>query len=129
MFTLLVDRYPESVYAPSSRLQIATIAMVEDRHDDAAKQCSQILKNAGRIDTAIVEQATYRMGVCARELGDHEAAAEILETLASRTPADQVSASAALIAGSIAFGRGSHRAPAMAARRGGLRAIYRGVFL
>lgn len=99
MFTLLVDRYPESVYAPSSRLQIAAIAMVEDRHDDAAKQCSQILKNAGRIDTAIVEQATYRMGICARELGDHEAAAEILETLASRTPADQVSASAALIAG------------------------------
>jgi len=99
MFTLLVDRYPESVYTPSSRLQIAAIAMVEDRHDDAAKQCSQILKNAGRIDTAIVEQATYRMGVCARELGDHEAAAEILETLASRTPADEVSASAALIAG------------------------------
>lgn len=95
----LVERYPESSLVPSARLECAAIAMKGERYDEAAEQCSLIMRQRDDLAVAIVEQATYRLGVCARALGDHDNAARVLEELALREPADSVSASAALIAG------------------------------
>ena len=98
-FSMLIERYPTSSSVPNGRLEIAAIAMADGRYREAATQCNRILRDREDLGVAIVEQAIYRLGVCARELGDLEVAADVLAELAERTPADRLSASAALIVG------------------------------
>ena len=96
---LLLERVPEGPLVANARLELASLAMDDSRYDDAGALCAAILRDTSGMSETLVEQAIYRMGVCARELGDHQAAATILSELARRTPSDALSASAALMSG------------------------------
>ncbi len=98
-FALLCERFPASALIPSAMLERSAIAAAGERYDEAAEFCNQILRKSDGLSGQIREQATYRLGVCARALGDDQAAARVLIDLARRTPPDALSASAALIAG------------------------------
>ena len=125
-FKLLIERYPDSTYAANSMLEIAAIAMADNRYEESLEQCDAILHQRDTIVPVLVDQAIYRKGVSARKLGDLETAAEVLSELADRTPMDEVSASAALIAGEsyLELGRMS-RAEAMfeAATESGIESV------
>jgi len=96
---LLLERTPDSPLTPNARLELASLAMDALRYDEAGSLCAAILRDTEGVSDSITEQATYRMGVCARELGDHQAGSKLLSELARRTPPDALSASAALLAG------------------------------
>lgn len=96
---VLIDLYPDSPLAPSAHLDLAVIAMDAERFDEAVEHCRVLLQDPESLDDTTFEQASYRLGVASRELGDHAGAASVLEALARREPMDRLSASAALIAG------------------------------
>jgi TolA-binding protein len=98
-FSMMVDRYPEDRLVPHARLELAVLEMGEGQYEEAAMYCEDLLRETEDIDTAVADQASYRLGVCARELGEHNRAIDVLHALATREPLDRMSASASLLAG------------------------------
>lgn len=106
--TLLLETFPESPLAPTAHLELADIAMGDERYTEAAGHCLAILRMQEPPGAALLEQAAYRLGVSARELGNHAGVVEALTELAERTPTDRLSASASLIAGESLLELGRH---------------------
>ncbi len=79
---MLIRRYPTVRLSRTAGSRIAAIAMADGRYREAATQCDRILRDREELGVAVVEQAIYRLGVCARELGDLEVAADVLAELA-----------------------------------------------
>lgn len=98
-FEALVSRYPESRLAGHTGLELAVLAMSQERFEDAANYCANVLLDSEGVDPSVVEQIRYRLGVCARAMDEHTQAIDALYPLAVREPSDRMSASAALLAG------------------------------
>ncbi|GAB5495135.1 MAG: hypothetical protein Phyf2KO_02150 [Phycisphaerales bacterium] len=106
-FEALISRYPDSRLAAHTGLELAVLAMSQERFEDAADYCANVLLDTESVDPAVVEQTRYRLGVSARALDEHIQAIDALYPLAVREPADRLSASAALLAGesNLALGK------------------------
>ncbi|RNC81325.1 MAG: hypothetical protein ED559_05910 [Phycisphaera sp.] len=98
-FKALVSRYSESRLAAHTGLELAVLAMSQERFEDAANYCANVLLDTEDVDPSVVDQTRYRLGVSARALDEHIQAIDALYPLAVREPADRLSASAALLAG------------------------------
>lgn len=98
-FEALISSYPESRLAAHTGLELAVLAMSQERYQDAANYCANVLLDTEEVDPLVVEQSRYRLGVSARALDEHIQAIDALYPLAVREPADRLSASAAMLAG------------------------------
>lgn len=104
--------------APHAALELAELHAAAGRHAEAAQLLSHLRdtwrKDATRVPPAVREPALYRLGVCAFEQGNDEAAAKAFEEVLDEYPDSGLRASAGYFAGEALARLGRHDAAARA---------------
>jgi TolA-binding protein len=94
-------------------LELAEMEIEAERYRQAAELLG-VLHAAAAEDPPVVpadvgRQCVYRLGLCAHHLGDHEQAAELLESYLADTPDASLVASASLLCAEAHYTAGRHR--------------------
>lgn len=98
----LLDKGATHEYELHALLELAGIES-ETKHYDKAIELLKRIRSANDVPADLMGQATYRMGVCAFELGRYDEAASLFEEYITGDPTSEYVASAAYYAGEAAF--------------------------